>query len=182
MEALGRLFDIATCWSPVDLDTANGATGKRIALSGANAVTFVVHAAAGATTDAVLNVRQHTAYTSGTSNDLDTAAVASSRGVTSFYVKSEATLDNDEAWVKVTQSEASQISLTGATYGDKEYIVVIEVDASQLGTGYTHVSLDVAATLSAAKLSGALAYLHELRYQRKPAKLRNLLRPSAVNA
>jgi hypothetical protein len=182
MEALGRLFDIGTGWVPVDLDTANGATGKRIALSGADAITFVVFLAVGATDDVVLDLQQHTAYVSGTSNDLDAAAVSDSVGVDHYYIKSEAALDNDELWTKVTQSEASEITLTGATYGDKQNIVVIEVSAAQLGEGYTHVSLNAASTTSTAHLGACLYFVHELRYQRKPSKLPNLLRPGAANA
>lgn len=182
MEALGRLFDIGTGWVPVDLDTANGATGKRISMSGHDAITFVVFLAVGATDDVVLDVQQHTAYTSGTSADLDAAAVSTSYGIDHYYIKSEAVLDNDEAWAKVTQSEASEITLTGATYGDKQNIVAIEVRASQLGDGYTHVSLNAATTTAAAHLGACLYFPHELRYQRKPTGLRNLLRPSASNA
>lgn len=182
MEALGRLFDIGTGWVPVDLDTANGATGKRIALSGADAITFVVFLAVGATDDVVLDLQQHTAYTSGTSADLDAAAVSDSVGVDHYYIKSEAVLDNDEAWARVTQSEASEITLTGATYGDKQNIVVIEVAAAQLGEGYTHVSLNAASTTSTAHLGACLYFVHELRNQRKPSKLPNLLRPTAANA
>lgn len=182
MEALGRLFDIGTGWAPVDLDTANGATGKRIALSGADAITFVVFLAVGATDDVVLDLQQHTAYVSGTSNDLDAAAVSDSVGVDHYYIKSEAALDNDEAWAKVTQSEASEITLTGATYGDKQNIVVIEVSAAQLGEGYTHVSLNATSTTSTAHLGACLYFVHELRSQRKPSKLPNLLRPNAANA
>lgn len=182
MEALGRLFDIGTGWAPVDLDTANGATGKRIALSGARAITFVVFLAVGATDDVVLDVQQHTAYTGGTSNDLDSAAVTNSTGVDHYYIKSEPLLDNDEAWAKVTQSAASEITLTGATYGDKQNIVVIEIDARQLGDGYTHVSLNASTTTAAAHLGACLYFVHELRYQRKPASLQNLLRPGVANA
>lgn len=182
MEALGRLFDIGTGWVPVDLDTANGATGKRIALSGANAITFVVFLAVGATDDVVLDVQQHTAYTSGTSADLDAAGVTGSTGIDHFYIKSEATLDNDEIWAKVTQTAASEITLTGATYGDKQCIVVIEVDGAMLADGYTHVSLNCATTTSTAHLGACLYFVHEMRYQRKPANLPNLLRPGAANA
>lgn len=182
MEALGRLFDIGTGWAPVDLDTANGATGKRIALMGARAITFVVSLAVGAVDDVVLDVQQHTAYTGGTSNDLDSAAVADSNGPDHFYIKSEAALDNDETWVKVSQAAASEITLTGATYGDKQNIVVIEVDARSLGAGYTHVSLNASTTTSTAHLGTCLYFVHELRYQRAPVRLQNLLRPGAANA
>ncbi len=185
MEALGRLFDIGTGWVPVDLNTSDGATGKRISMQGCDAITFVVFLAVGATDDVVLDVQQHTAYTSGTTKDLDSdpsTGTTDAVGIDHFYIKSEATLDNDEAWTTVTQTAASEITLTGATYGDKQNIVVIEVDRSQLGEGYTHLSLNASSTTSTAHLSACLYFLHELRYQRKPANLRNLLRPSAVNA
>ena len=182
MEGLGRLFDVGTGWVPVDLNTADGATGKRIAMSGAEAITFIVFLAVGATDDVVLDVQQHTAYTSGTSNDLDAAAVSTSVGVDHYYIKSEAVLDNDEPWTRVSQSVASEVTLTGATYGDKQNIVAIEVAASQMGDGYTHLSLVATSSTSTAHLGACLYVLHGLRYQRKPANLRNLLRPSAVNA
>ncbi len=181
MEALGRLFDIGTGWVPVDLNTSDGATGKRIALSGNDAVTFVVFLAVGATDDVVLDVQQHDAYTSGNSVDLDATGAAGSTGIDHYYIKSEATLDNDEIWARVAQTEASEVTLTGATYGDKQCIVVIEVSASQLAAGYTHVSLVASSTTSTAHLGACLYFVHELRYQRKPVNLRNLLRPSAAN-
>jgi hypothetical protein len=182
MDALGRLFDIGLGWAPVDLDTANGATGKRISMQGARGITFVVALGVGAADDLVLNVRQHTAYTGGTSSDLDSAAITDTTGPDRFYIKSEALLDNDETWVKVTHAAASEATLVGATYGDKQNIVVIEVDARQLGAGYTHVSLDAATTTAAAHLGVCLYFLHELRFQRKPASLPNLLRPGVANA
>lgn len=185
MEALGRLFDIGTGWVPVDLNTSDGATGKRIAMSGADAITFVVFLAVGATDDVVLDVQQHTAYTSGTSKDLDadpSTGTTDATGIDHYYIKSEAVLDNDEAWAKVTQTAASEITLTGATYGDKQCIVVIEVSASQMGEGYTHLSLNCATTTASAHLGACLYFVHELRRQRKPTGLLNLLRPSAANA
>lgn len=184
MDALGRLFDIGTGWAPVDLNTADGATGKRISLVGARGITFVVFLGASAdTTNALtLDVQQHTAYTGGTSVDLDSVGAADSTGVDRFYVKSEALLDNDEPWVKTAQAAASEVTLAGVTYGDKECIVVIEVDARNLAPGFSHVSLNASRTLAVAQLSSCQYFLHELRYQRTPAKLGNLLRPGVANA
>lgn len=182
MEALGRLFDVGTGWVPVDLDTANGATGKRISMLPGRSITFLVFLAVGATDAVELDVVQHTAYTGGTSSDLDSAAVSTSTGIDHYYIKSEATLDNDEAWTKVTQSASSEITLTGATYGDKQNIVAIEVDARQLGDGYSHVSLNASTTTAAAHLGACLYVVHGLRYQRAPTKLFNLLRPGVANA
>lgn len=173
MRALGRLFDIGIGWAPVDLDTANAATGKRVALAGARGITFVAVTAAGGATAATFDVQEHTAYTGGTSRDLD--------AVTEYYLKSETALDNDESWSRTTQAAASEVSL-GTADGDNEYILVIEIDAEQLSDDATHVSLDFAATLGAAKLGTCLYFLHELRYQRRPDKLGNLLNPGAANA
>lgn len=182
MEALGRLFDTGIGWVPVDLDTANGATGKRIAMSVGRAITFEVVLAVGATDDVVLDIQQHTAYTGGTSNDLNSAAVSDSTGVDHYYIKSEVTLDNDEGWARVAQTASNEITLTGATYGDKQNIVNIEVDARQMGAGYTHLSLNASTTTAAAHLAVCTYKIHELRYQRKPIRLQNLLRPGVANA
>lgn len=181
MDALGRIFDVGTGWAPVDLDTADGATGLRTNMTMHDAVTFLVIAAAGATTAATITLQQHTAYTGGTSNNLASATVSDSQGVTVWYIKSEATLDNDEGWTKVTQAEAATISLVGATYGDKQYMLAVEVRADQLGAGYTHVSLNFSATLSAPKLATCIVLPHELRYRRAPERLFNILRPGAAN-
>jgi len=182
MEALGRLFDIGTGWAPVDLNTADGATGKRIAMLGADAITFVVFCGAGGSEDLVLDVQQHTAYTGGTSADLDSAAVSgSTAGIDHFYIKSETTLDNDESWSRVTQSAASEVTVTGSTYGALQKIIVIEVNSGMLAPGYTHVSLNATVSTSTAQLGACLYFLHEMRYQQKPSHLPNLLRPGAAN-
>jgi hypothetical protein len=186
MEALGRLFDIGTGWAPVDIDTANGATGKRIALSGADAITFVVFlgAAASGADDLTFTLKQHTAYTGGTSNNLSAAAVSDTTGVDHYYTKSETTLDNDESWVRTAQTEAATVVLLGATYAATQKIVVIEVAAAQLAEGYTHISLDASLTTTAVQLASCLYFVHELRRNRMGAKvpqLGNLLRPTAAN-
>lgn len=182
MDAVGRIIDIGLGWAPVDLDTANGATGKRISMAGASGITFVVATGVGGAEDLVLDVQQHTAYTGGTTSDLDTAAVSTSTGLLKFFIKAETALDNDETWVRVTQTDASECTVVGATYGTQQKIVVIEVSADQLGEGYTHVSLNAAITTATAQLSTCLYIIHGLRYQRKPEGLWNLLNPGAANA
>jgi hypothetical protein len=173
MKALGRIFDIGTGWAPVDLNTSDGATGKRISMAGASGITFVVFTGTGGAEDLVLDVQQHTAYTGGTSGDLDV--------VTSWHIKAETTLDNDESWVEVTQSIASECTVVGATYGAMQKLVAISVNADQLSDGYTHVSLVATCSTSTAQLGACLYFLHELRAQRKPTNLPNLLRPGAAN-
>lgn len=184
MRGLGRLFDIGLAFAPVDIDTANGWTGKRISLQNARGLTFVYTSAvaAGGTDDLTITVKQHTAYTSGTSNNLAAATVTTSQGITSYHIKSEALLDNDESWAEVTQSDAATITLAGATYAGTQLIFSVYIDADQLGDGYTHVSVDGALTTSNARLGCGLYILHDLNIQRKPANLGNLLNPGAANA
>lgn len=182
MEALGRIFDIGVGWAPVDIDTANGATGKRVALSGADGLTFVVATGAGGAEDLVFDLQMHTAYTSGTSGDMDAANVSTATGVDHFYIKAETLLDNDEPWVKVTNTLGSEVTVVGATYGAMQKLIVIEINAAMLADTYTHASLNAAITTSTSQLAVCLYFLHELRYQRKPINLPNLLRPNAANA
>lgn len=169
MQGLGRLFDIGSVVVPV-ADLEGGAnTGHRIHLKNATACTFVAFVAAvSAGTDTmVLDTQQHTAATSGTSADLDV--------VTRWYVKAEAALDGDETWTEVTQSAASEISLTGATYAAQQLIVVWTVDAASLTDGYEWVSVDIADAGSGGTRPGCvLGILHDLSVQRKPSNLAQL--------
>jgi hypothetical protein len=174
MEALGRLFDVGTGIVPVDLNTA-GATGKRTSLRGCGGVTIVgvVGAAGSGTEDLVLTLKQHTAYTGGTSSNLTV--------VDHYYLKAETALDNDEAWTKVTLSNQT-ITIAGATYATQQLIFAVEIDANLLSDTYTHVSLDAADPGSVARLAAVLYLPHDLAVQRTPANLGNLLRPGAANA
>lgn len=183
MRALGNIIDISPCFMPVDIDTANGWTGKRINLAGASAVSFVFIGKAGGADDLVIDWQQHDAYTSGNSADLDSTGLSTARGLTDFFLKAETTLDGDEPWVRVTQSEASENTVVGATYGAMEKIVYSTVEASQLGTGYGWVSVNGALTTSTAQLACGIYVLHGLRYRRRPDKYTwNWLRPGTANA
>lgn len=183
MRALGSIIDVSPAFLPIDIDTANGFTGKRVSMAGCSAISFIFYGVVGGAEDLVLDWQQHTAYTSGTSNDLDSTGVATSRGLTEYYIKAETALDGDEAWVRVTQAEASELTVVGATYGAQQKIVVSTVEASQLGTGYTHVSVTGAITTSTSQLASGLYVMHGLRYRRRPDKSTwNWLNPGAANA
>lgn len=183
MDSLGRLFDIGTCFAPVDVNTADLWTGKRISMARGSGCTFVFYGGVGGADDLVFTVQQHTASVSGTSSNLASATVASSRGLTYYWIKAETALDNDETWVKVSQSEAATATVVGATYGAMQKIVVFTVQADQLGDGYTHISVNGTVTgTSTAQLTGGLYILHDLRAIRSPELLGNLLNPGAANA
>jgi hypothetical protein len=186
MRGLGRSYDVGLGVAPVDIDTANGATGKRHSMLTSESVDVlcIIGAAASGTDDLTIDVQQHTAYTGGTSADLDAAAVSTSIGITEWFIKSETLLDNDEPWVRVTQSAASEIVLTGATYAATQKIVAFNVRASMLGTGYTHMSVNLSLTTSASQLATVIYLPVGLRAGGRPDRLAyaNLLRPGAANA
>lgn len=175
MEALGHLYDVGLGWAPVDAQSAQ--TGKRISLSGASGVDFIVVKGAGtAGDDHSYDVQQHTAYTGGTTADLDVVA--------KYYVKQETALDNDESWEEFTQTAASEITDAGAagTSAEQQQIIVVHVDAAQLSDGYTHVSLTSGGEGSNAQLSTCIYVLTGLAQRRKPTNLGNLLNPGAADA
>lgn len=178
-EALGRLFDIGTCVVPVDINTSDAATGQRISMTGHTGIAIVLHTLVGGADDITVDIQQATAYTGGTSNDMDATNGAS--GVDHYYIKAETALDNDEAWVKVNQTAASEVVIVGATYGTQQKLVVIQVGADQLADGFTHISANIACTTSTSQLLTALYIPYDLAVQRAPVNRPNLLRPGAAN-
>ncbi len=186
MRALGDIIDISPAFLPVDIDTANGWTGKRISVAGCTGISFVFFGVVGGADDLVLDWQQHTAYTGGTTKDLDSdpsTGVTTSRGLTEYFIKAEATLDGDEVWQRVTQSVASEQTIVGATYGAMQKIVVSTIETSQIGEGYTHVSVNGALTTSTSQLASGLYIMHGLRYRRRPDRgTWNWLRPGVANA
>lgn len=186
MRGLGRLYDVGLGVAPVDMNSGNGATGKRHSMMVSESVDVLVilGAAASGTDDVVIDVQQHTAYVSGTSADLDATGVSTSIGISEYFIKSETLLDNDEAWARVTQTAASEITLTGATYAARECIVGFNVRASMLGTGYTHISVDLSYATNAVRNAAVLYLPVGLRAGARPDRLTypNLLRPGAANA
>lgn len=180
MEALGRLFDIGTCVPPVDINTSDAATGQRISMAGHSGIAIILHTLVGGADDITLDVQQATAYTGGTSNDLDSANGAT--GIDHYWIKAETALDNDEAWVKVTQTAASEVVIVGATYGTQQKLVVVQVGADQLADGYGWISVNVACTTSTSQLLTVLYLPYDLAVQRTPSNRPNLLRPGAANA
>lgn len=181
-EALGRLFDVSNAVAPVDINTSDAATGTRISMTGHSGIAIVLFTLVGGADDITVDVQQHTAYTGGTTADLDATAVASSSGIDHYYIKAETALDGDEAWVKVSQTAASEVVIVGATYGTQQKLVVIQVGADQLGDGYTHLSANIACTTSTSQLLAMLYLPYDLAKQSAPVNRPNLLRPGVANA
>lgn len=151
---LGESYDLSTGLPPGDLSTAAN-TGKRVSMQEVTSMDIVVIKGAGtAADDPVLTLKQHTAASAGITTDL---AV-----ITEYMLKTEATLDGDETWTKVTQSAAATITDPGGagTSAESQQIVVIHVRADQLTAGNAYVSLDIADVGTNAQLGSVLYILH----------------------
>jgi hypothetical protein len=171
VKGLGREFDIASVIVPVADLAAGNNTGHRIHLRNYGGATFVVYTGiSSAGTDTfVPDVQQHTAATGGSTQDLDV--------ITTRYEKTEATLDGDETWAKVTQAAASEVSLTGATYASLQVLIAFEVTNEQLADGYEWVSVDIPDPGTGGTRPGCVfAILWNLNVQRAPE---NLAQPNA---
>lgn len=176
MELLGNKIDIGTGWVSTDMNTNNGETGKRISLQNVASCLIVVFKGAGtAGEDPTVTLKEHSAYTGGTSQNL--------AAIDHYYLKNEALLDNDESWQKITQTAAATIADPGGagTSAESQQILAIPVDPAALSDGFTHISLDYAVTAAAAQIAGWL-YIVQPLVCRTPANLPNLLRPGAANA
>ncbi len=173
MLGLGKDYDIGLALSPVDLATA-GATGKRIWMGDCAGIDIVLVYGAGTDgDDPVPSLQQHTAYTGGTTANLAT--------MTTIYRKSETLLDNDESWVKTTQTAAA-IMTAVPDDAQKENIYVIHVEASSLSDGYAWISVNQADLSNNAQLACFLYLKVGLHVRRDPVNMPNLLNPGATNA
>jgi hypothetical protein len=174
MEGLGKDYDIGVAVTHSDFTTAW--VGKRISMHDCSGIDIVMVCSAdggGGTADPVPSLQQHTAYTSGTSADLEV--------IDTIYRKSETLLDNDESWTKTTQTAAAIMTAVAAE-AEKENLYVIHVEASALADGYGWISVNMADLSEAAKYGCAIYIKHGLRVKRAPANLGNLLHPGAANA
>ena len=163
---IGKTFDILSQIVPVDLATAAN-TGHRINMENYGKMTFVLALATGTAAQApTVTLQEHTANTGGTSTNL----VA----IDEYYTKSEATLDGDETWTKVTQTAAA--TMTDATWDDAlQVIAAFTIDADELSDGYEWLSVNIADP-GTAHIGTVLAIGSELRVQRTPG---NLPQPNA---
>lgn len=170
--ALGRLFDVGI-GAIIQSFNGSGITGKNISLQNCEGVTvIIVKMANGTTDDFACDLQEVNGY-NGTPRDLDI--------ITDYFVKSETALDNDEAWVRTTQSAASEITAIAGT-AEKEMIVAFEVRRDQLSTGYTHIAVNVPDLGNTDTEYGCVLYIPwGLSVQRDPTNMPSLLRPGTAN-
>jgi hypothetical protein len=152
---LGPDYDIAVGSVPTDLSAA-ATTGLRISMVNVKSVDVVVLKGAGsAADDPTITLRHHTAATAGTSADL---AV-----ITEYYLRSEATLDNDEAWTRVTQAAAATIIDPGGagTSAESQQLVVFSVKPSDLPETSNYISVNIGDVGAGAQLGAVLYIVHK---------------------
>jgi hypothetical protein len=171
--ALGRDFDIGV-GAIIQTFNGSGITGKNISLQNCEGVgVLIVKMANGTTDDIAIDLQEVNGY-AGTPRDLDI--------LTDYWVKGETTLDNDEAWVKTTQTAASEITAIAGT-AEKELLLYFEVRASQLSDGYSHIAVNVPDLGNTDTEQGCVLYIpFGLKVQRIPSNMPSLLRPGVANA
>lgn len=163
---LGKDFDIGT-GAIIQTFNGSGITGKNISLANCRGVGVLVVKMANGTTDDLAIDLQEVNGSAGTPRDLDI--------ITQYAVKSETTLDNDEAWVITTQTAASEISAIAGS-AELEMMLYFEVLAEQLSDGYTHIAVNVPDLGNTDTEQGCVIYIpFGLKEQRNPANLRSLL-------
>lgn len=167
---LGDVYDLGTGFVPADMQTAQ--TGKRLAMFGLYSVDVVLIKAAGtAGDDPVLTLKSHTAASGGTSANLPV--------ITEYYVKREATLDNDEVWERFVQTAAATVNDPGqaTTSAEEQQLVVFTVSNEDLPSGHRYISADVADTGTNAQLGTVLYIMHPMDKKALPTSFRAPLIP-----
>lgn len=166
---LGDRYDLGTGFVPADMQTAQA--GKRLYMGGLYSVDVVLIKAAGtAGDDPTITLQAHTAASGGTSADLPV--------ITEYFVKREATLDNDEKWEKFTQAAAATIADPGGatTSAEEQQIVVFTVAQEDMPNGSQYLSANVGDTGSNAQLGTVLYIMHPMNKKASPVDFETPLR------
>lgn len=171
---LGRDFDIGIGAMPQNF-CGSGITGKVQSMQNCEGVLVVVtKTKSGGTTDDLAIDLQEVNGASGTPRDLDI--------ITDYWIKQETDIDNDEAWTKVTQAAASEISAIAGT-SEADIVLAFAVRSSDLSDGYTHIAVNVPDLGNTDTEYGMVQYFpYGLRVQRTPANLPSNKAPGVANA
>lgn len=156
---LGRIFDIGLGVAPLDLQTAR--TGLRQSMINCDGVLIVIIKGAGTDgDDQTFTLNEHTAASGGTSQVL--------AQISEYFEKEETTLDNDEAWVRVTQTAASTLA-PGDPSAQVQAIYAIPIWGDQLSDSYKYISLDNDGAGANAQLGTIIYIPFGLSYPNIPA-------------
>lgn len=170
MLKLGYTVDVGSVTAPTDAHVG-AITGLRVCLKNAQSIAFfvVLGAAASGTDNVVLTFNEHTAKTGGTTTALN--AGTNTNGVTTWWVKSAATLAGTETWSKQTQAAGATVTVLGATYAADQAVVAVQINTKDLDDGYDYVSCSVGALATASRYVTIVPALTDLVTKRDPANL-----------
>jgi len=168
MRALGNVIDITTGINPVADIAAGANTGKRVHMRNYDTlgVLFTKNAASAGTDSVILTVREHSANTGGTSQNLAC--------ITDYYYKSlAAALAGTEVWVEATQAAGATLTLTNAIIpAANQALVYFDIEAGALSAGFEWLSIDIPDPGSGGTILGGVFYIMSgLKIQRRPDRL-----------
>lgn len=171
--SLGRDFDLLPIVIPIDLDNSQG--GDQFSLRDCGGVDLVFITGDGAAgRDLTFTLKRHVdmADTSGTTFP-STAFVSKPY----WYKRGDSTAVGDGSWTKGTWTDADGAGIVlDDTEGEDSRLIVVPIEASDLGDGYSSLSVsDVVAGGSGAKLGACIAVLRDLQVARTPANLADAL-------
>jgi hypothetical protein len=170
MCGLGKSYDLAQCFTPVDASAGAPAAGDVINLRNAGGVDVILVASAGAANDLPVLTFQQADGIAGTPKALL---------VDHYYQKQDTLLTTGTAWARVANGVAGTgiTTVTGdATSDDAQIIWIIPVEATQLDDGYDCLVVTMAQTAGAGTKFTWVGYiLRDLHQQRTPANLPNPL-------
>lgn len=171
---LGASYDIIPIAIPIDLDTDQG--GDQFSLRDCSGFDLVLYTGVGAAgRDAQFTIKRHTDMSDATGT---TIVCGTATALRSYFYKqgSAATVVGVGTWAAGTWYDADGADVVvDAAEGETSSLIVIPFEASDLGDGYSAVSISVKIAGSGAKIGCAFAVLRGLDVQRTPANLRSQL-------
>lgn len=170
MLKLGYTVDVGSVTVPTDAHVG-AITGLRVCLKNAQSIIFLVSAMAAATgtDDVVLTFKEHTLSSGGTTTNLN--AGTNSNGITTWWLKQATTLAGTETWAKQTQAAGATVTVPGANYAAKQFVVAVQINTKDIDDGYDYVSCSVGALATASRFVSIVPALTDLTVRRDPATL-----------
>ena len=166
---LGRLYDVIPIVVPIDLDTDQA--GDQFSLRNAGGVDLWFYTGIGAAgRDLQFTIKKHVDMADATGTTIDLGEIAHPY----WYAKqgADATVIGVGTWTQNALDDADGADVVvDATEGETSSLICIHLDASDLGDGYTALSVSVKEAGTGAKLGAAWAVLTDLDVQRTPANL-----------
>lgn len=167
---LGRTYQLVPLAIPIDLDNSQG--GDQFSLrnwTGFDLIFFTGDGAAGR--DVQFDIKRHVDMGDATGT---TIALGSATALRKFhYLEGATTVVGDTGWTSGTWFDADGAGVVvNDAEGENSSLIVIPFEASDLGDGYSSVSITaIVAGGSGAKIGCCFALLRDPQVQRAPANL-----------